>query len=1132
MKDLPESTLPIAFPVVGVGASPAGLDALTSFLRHVPADTGMAFVCVPGIAASLLAGSTAMPVVEGLQNTRVERNHVYVIPPHTLMSIDGAVLKQEPARSRKPRPINHFLRSLARGQKSLALGVVLSGGDDDGAAGLQAIRAEGGVTITAGNRGTVPSPEEIGAELTRIGRDIELTNAGRTDHAFIDFFRDERVLRELEKSLPALLRSHAANTPFRIWVPGCATGQEVYAIAMCVIEAMLQHDAPVPVQIFGTDVSERVLAIARHAVYPECGIAGISPERRSRFFVRLEDGFQIAKSIRELCVFARQNPLIDPPFSRLNLISCHNLNIDPDPDRQRQTIGIFDYALQPDGCILPGEMEKLNDFPKSFARIDQSHKLYRRNPREPGNLQVFRPGGVQAGQEFPFHVRESGRAEQAAALVLHKVAERTAERIVLVEYGPVWALVNDDFEVVTTRGDTSAYLEVGSGDFSRAILRLARPELRADLGSLLGKARRGETSAASIALHRDANGSTCATQLEVRRIAIAPGAAAHYLVVFKPGNAAPELEKAPREHSRKHPSGTMEQLRKQIVLANRRLETILTELDAANVELTAANDEIHSSNDELRRANEELQTSEEELQSSNEELNAVNHELQNRNRELARLGDDLENLLSSTTIPILMLDNDLRIKRITPAAEKSFNVRPIDMGRSVCELRLRLSAPNLHALIRRVIDTSTGDEIELQDREDRWHVLRVRPYRTADNRMEGAVLAMIDIDQLRRAQKAAEMARQFAESVIEAVQTPLLVLRGDLRVRSANHAFLAAYGLQAADVESRTLADIGGAQWRLPALHIALQRILRNETGSEYLECEQDIQKAGRRNVLIHARRIRQEGENEILVAIQDVTAQKHAEHVMIDEQERLKRSVRLTAEELQQTETALHESEDALRRSRGDLRALTASLLNAHEQERRRVSRELHDDVSQNMAKLQFDIETLEQALPAGLSEEKRRLLLIRDSAGQLSNDLRRIAYALHPSALDHLGLTVALRAYGREFSKRTRIPVKFITARVPAKVPQEISSSFYRITQEALRNVLKHSSAGSVCIRLTGGNNNLTLVIRDNGPGFEREAIRGKNGLGLISMEERARLISGTFQLETRPGHGVSITVSAPLN
>lgn len=1267
-----------SFPIVAVGASAGGLEAFTHLLKHLPADTGMGFVFVQHLSpwhssllVSILARSTTMPVTEVQQDTPVEPNHIYVIPPNALMRISGRILELAPRSDERgaPRPIDYLFLSLADDCQALAIGVLLSGADADGANGLQAIREQGGIAIAqsevsaknpempraaiaAGTVDLVLSPEEIGAELARIARHpdlplesfssepaappetgIPLTHLfqllrGATGIDFsgykpgtlrrriarrmllkrrenfaswlsslesdpaellalsedllihvTSFFRDPDAFEAFEKSiLPQILKKTpdhkgSDNTPFRVWVPGCSTGQEVYSIAICLVEALSSGPArflmQIPVQIFGTDLSEKAIATARGGIYSEREIAKLSPERQARFFVRCEGGLQIVKSIREMCVFARQNLLADPPFSRLHLISCRNVLIYLGQAMQHRIVATFHYALQSEGILWLGTSESLREFPELFTQIDKRHKFYAtKHSRDRIANQIIGRG---------IH-RDS--APPSAALVLEKELllekertpaaplERAVERLVLSEFGPAWVLVNENFEILSSMGDVGQYLQLPPGQATLSLPRLARDEIRGELTRLLNRARLSAGSetadtdrATATVLSREPQGAIAETRLQVRRITASARRAPSdpvqlaFLVIFLPAAYDPSRSRAalvdgfaaefiqePAPDAGKPGPRALERLRHELILSNQRLQAILIERDAANHELISANEEIQSSNEELQSINEELETSKEELQSSNEELNTVNDELQNRNQELVRLSDDLANLLSSTTIPILMLDNELRIRRVTPTAERLLNVRQSDVGRPIGDLRLPLSEKDLDSLIRRVIDTLAGEEVEVRDRDGKWHLLRVRPYRTGDNRIEGAVLTMIDIDQIRRARNAADAAREFAESLIDSVQTPLLVLQRDLRVRTANRAFLAAYGLRRAEVENHPLNALGESlkpsadsttpgQWDSPDLIAALARLSRGESASEDLELEQDVPVSGRRILLVNARQVQQDGEFQILLAANDITAQRSAESIMRAEQERLRKNFQSTAKELEQAESALHGSEDALQRSREELRALTGSLLNAQDEERRRVSRELHDDVSQNMAKLQFDIETLEQSLPAERDAEKKRLLLIRDNAAQLSDDLKKIAYGLHPSTLDHLGLTVALRAYGREFSKRTGIRLKFDTANVPAQLPQPVASAFYRIAQEALRNVAKHAPDAQVVIQLDGDAAGLTLTITDDGPGFDPAAVRGKGGLGLVSMEERARLVHAAFHLKTQPGLGASITISAPL-
>ncbi len=1215
-----------SFPIVAVGASAGGLEAFTGFLQHLPIDTGMAFVFVQHLAPQhtsmlplLLSRTTAMQVIEVQNDMPVNPNQVYIIPPNTLMRIEGGILKLDPRSEERgaPRPIDWFLHSLAADKKAAAIGVILSGADSDGALGLQAIRNEGGIAIVqsessakhpempraalaAGVVDLILSPEEMGDALARIGRHPSLmaresgeiavnsqaddthlsrifalvrtatgvdfrgykrgtilrrihrrmilqrnqdlgayrsvleTNRSELLALYEDllinvtgFFRDPDTFHALEKKiLPKLLRERESGAPVRVWVPGCSTGEEVYSIAMCLVESMPAASVATPIQIFGTDISERGISIARAATYPEHQVAKLSPERQARFFKRVENGYQIIKPVREMCVFARHNLLADPPFSRLDLISCRNVLIYLDSDLHSKVFATFHFALRPEGYLILGHSESLLHFPDLFSRIDGQQKLYiRKFDRAHVSQEMIRRGFAN---EPPGSLALSPAFRQARSPDIE--LEKAAERLVLSEYGPAWVIVNEDFDIIHSRGDTSPYLQLAPGRATLSVLKMARDCIRGELRKLLAKAKNEDDLVQSAVFQERDGGEIRTIRLEVRRIAGSAGRGGRFLVLFfaptNDGKAPAAQSRSTRTHSEpKADSAGVERLKQELLLTSQRMQSLIDERDSANQDLTSANEEIQSSNEELQSINEELETSKEELQSSNEELNTLNEELQNRNRELNRLGDDLTNLLSSTTIPILMLDCELRIRRMTSAAAHLFNIRPGDIGRPIGDIRMPLEIENLELPVRRVMETLNAEELELQDLEKRWHLLRIRPYRTADNRIEGAVLTLIDIDQIRRTQLEADAARDFAESVVESIQTPLLVLRGDLKIRMANPAFYKSYGLQRAEIEDRFLFEIGGGQWNLPEIRVVLEQLSSRRKAFEELEIEKEFPVSGKRYLRISAHCIQPGDENQILVALEDVTAQKRAERVLLDEQERLKRN-------LESGETALHESEAALLRGRNELRALTAKLLQTQAEERRKVSRELHDDLSQKMAKLQFDLETLEQHLPPKLEEAKKRLLSIRDGVEALSNDIRRIAYELHPSSLDHLGITVALRTFIREFAEREGIAVRFIPRKVPAKIPAEIANTLYRITQEALRNVAKHAGKTSVSIALTGSSNQLSLSIQDHGVGFSVNSAQNREGLGLISMQERARLIHADFSLDALPGRGVTITVRAPLN
>jgi two-component system CheB/CheR fusion protein len=1017
------------------------------------------------------------------------------------MRIVDSVLAIAPRSETSParQPIDYFFRSLAADRRAMGIGVMLSPADASGVTGLQAIREKGGIAIvqnensagrtTPGIADLILSPAEIGDALERIGRTtdascamparearnlpgriLEIVKAtGAVDFSFdkrdavrrrilrrmklchcgsmegyltylessssetrllaedllthaTGSFRDMDRLASLGEVFSRQLQAHPGGAPFRVWVPGCSTGQAVYSIAMCLLEAIPAGGAPVPVEIFGTDLSEGAIATARAAVYPEADVARLSPERRERFFTSFGGNFRIVQSLREMCVFSQRHIASDPLLPPLDLISCRNLIACLETPGRDEIVATFHRALRPGGCVLLGHSDSLGGFPELFQQIDRQRRLYAKRDCP------------QTGIRIVHSVERLSKAELDSAV-------RS-----IVEGGPAWVLVDGGLNIIERHGDLSAYLQPGPTREGHGLLNAVRDEIRDELTSLLRRTGAGDPRVHSSLAQEATAARGGGKQLNIRRISasLANGDAC-CLIAFsraiRPGE----------------PGG-----------------------------------------DDL------------------------NTRLWNCNRELSRRNDDLVNLIGGTPIPVLIVDRELRIKSMTPVAERLFNLPPGHAGGTIGDLSPLFAGEHVQLRIRQVIDSGTPEEIELPDREGRFHLLRVQPCRSSDDCIEGAVLTLLDIDELRQARSAAVMARGFAEAILEAAPTPLLVLDSDLKVRIANGAFLAASALQPADVQNWRIDHIDKGQWGTPEFKGAVRRLLSGETAFEEFEFPQN-HGAGKRAVLINARRVVWQGSARILIAIHDIAPQGRAEAMMAREKTRLERSARKTA-------AALHETEDALRQSRAELRALTGSLLHAQEEERRRVSRELHDDVSQDVVKLQFDIEALEQALPADRATEKRSLMAVRDDAARLSNDLRRIAHVLHPSTLDNLGLTGALSGYASDFSRRTGIPVEFTTSGVPDTIPQGIASAFYRITQEALRNIVRHSGAASF-ICLTGENSRLMLAIHDNGPGFDRQAVRGRGGLGLVSMEERARLIGASFQLDTAAGEGVTITLSASL-
>lgn len=1228
LPDAPPKAPP-SFPIVGIGASAGGLEAFSAVLSNISPKTGMGFVIIQHLApqqesllAQLLRRATEMTVIEAKDGMEVCPNRVHVIPPNVRMMVKGGVLSLEP-RVHGPglwMPIDHFFQSLASDQSTRAIGVVLSGNDSDGATGLAAIRAEGGITlvqtsasakhsgmpnaaIASGMADLVLTPQDIGRELERIAQTLIADGTGSKngepaawkriltllkhrhgvdfseyksatvsrrvnrrmvlqrkadlasyseyveespaessllfDDLLINvtgFMRDPDVFEKLEADVvPRLLSERNGYSPIRIWAPGCATGEEIYSIGMCLLDGASRLSVSIDLNLFGTDLNEKSVAFARNATYTDAQLAHLPSARRDRYFTRVNGRFQVVKRLRQMCVFARHNLGSDAPFSRMDFISCRNVLIYMGEQLQDRVVRSFHYALRNGGYLMLGHSEGLGDGAGMFGSLDKAARLYQKK-NDGGSRQVATGEAGTASASNP--------AAIMPARAISVPAEYVAGQIAASVYGPAWILVDESYRLLQSSGDTSEFLRVPAGRATLDVLQLAREEIRGEFRRVLGLAVATDDMVRSDTILKSATGGSL--RIDVRRIREVEGKGQCFLVVFLPGQKDTVAEESSTEAPHSDELLTENQrLREELRLATERLQWIVSERDAAIHDLTCANEEIRSSNEELQSINEEIETSKEEVEAANEELNTLNEELASRNLELSRLSDDLNNVLMSAAIPILMVDNDLRIRRSTAAAEDLLNIRESDEGRSIGDIRLLLSVEDVQPLIRKVIDTLTAVELEVQDRKGSWRMLRIRPYRTADNRIEGAVLVFLDIDQLRKLQLATEQARRFAESVTESVRTPLAVLDRTWSIRLANRAFLGLYGANATDVRGQSFFSFQGSLWNSQALKTALERLISEKGVLDDFEVEAPAAKIGPRFLSVSARLVQPDADAEVLVAIEDITERKISEARMLSEQAQLQQKVNRGAKELestargllretahrQRTETALQESESALHRNREELRALTARLFHAQDQERRRVSRELHDDLSQKVAKLQFDIERLQQDNSSKPMAMAKRLESLREQAGKLSDDVRRIAHQLHPSSLDHLGLPIALRSYCRDFSFREGVRVRFTAVKAPKKVAADIASSLYRIVQEALRNVAKHAGKAEATITLTGGKDELRLRIRDNGGGFDPESVRGKGGLGLVSMEERVRLLNGSFRLRSLPHRGVTIEIAVPL-
>jgi two-component system CheB/CheR fusion protein len=930
------------------------------------------------------------------------------------------------------------------------------------------------------------------------------------------FFRDPDFWDVLQTMvLPALTQDRPPERPIRIWSAGCSTGEEAYSLAITVMEYLSQHGMDTPVQVFGTDASEQSIETARTAVYPETLAAEISPDRLRRYFIKVDRGYQVSKRVRDTCIFARQNLANDPPFSHIDILSCRNVMIYFNQALQRQVMFTFHYALEPGGYMLLGMSEGLRDFGDIFSTVDRKHKIYMRTGNNlPHNFEP--PRRFLNTQPAGITVRRS-LTETESNVWPELELQRAADRIVLARFGPAGLIVDDRMNVLQSRGQTSDFLDITPGAVTWNLFRMLREGLVREVRSALQRAIHENVPATAIASLIDEQKGEQQIQIDILPIASASSRPRSFLVLFQPLAKADGPNLAERmlqpQLTVDEKDRLIAQLRQDLTSTRYHLQSLVEERDARNQELVSANEEIQSANEELQSTNEELETTKEELQSANEELQTVNDELQQRNNTLSQTSNDLTNLLNSVNIPLLMLSSDLRIRQFTPPMERLLNVRSSDVGRYISEIRLQLSIEDLKPLLIDVLETLATRELEVQDRDGRWHLMRIRPYRTAENKIDGLVILMLDIDQLRKSQQHMVDARDFAASVVESVPVPIVVLNQDSTIRTENTAFRT-LTQSSTGLNGRSLPDLLGALWGVNGLREKLNELLESQPGTT-IEFEHVSATNQRKVLLIRGRALFTDGSRVLLLTIEDITLQRTAEQVSTRHKMAL--------------ETEIAVATRKLGRTQGELRGLNAHLFKAQEEERQRVARELHDDISQRLSLLEMLLHDVR--LEDASTDNRTKIKSAQEQIESINTDVRQISHRLHPAILNDLGLSAALKALVTEFGERENMPATYVTQNLPDSWSPQTATSIYRITQEALRNVGKHAGKTHVKVVLAGEGDRLQLKVMDFGIGFDQEMDSQSPGLGMISMQERARLAGGTMNIASKLGEGTTVSVDIPV-
>lgn len=567
-----------------------------------------------------------------------------------------------------------------------------------------------------------------------------------------NFFRDPGTFDALrERVYPDMLRDRATRETIRIWVPGCSTGEEAYSHAISLLEYVTEVRADVSVQIFGTDLSTPAIQKARAGIYKESIRTDVSAERLKRYFNKVDGGYQISKSVRDICVFANQNVFNDPPFSHIDIVSCRNVLIYLSQALQKRVVPIFHYALRPGGFLMVGNTEGLvGTGADLFELAHKKWKIYRKKSVPSPVLFGIHPEHFDGRVADAETILPSAKPEQLTRLL---DPQREADRLLLSRYVPASVLISSDLEVLQTRGPVSRYLEFPSGKATLDLMKMIRPGLFFEVQTAIEAAKAGGSPIRKEHLQVESESGFRAVNLEVIPFQANPRSTQNLLVVFEAGPAdsqRPIKKSEPAQNEKQDARDKLiAQLRQELNATKEYQQSIIEALEASNEELQSANEEIQSGNEELQSTNEELQTSKEELESANEELNTVNEEMQHRNYQLAQTNNDLLNLLASVNIPILMLNSDLSIRRFTPKAEGLFGIGPTDIGRQLLRVNLKLEIPQFEAMMLNVMRDSTSRQREFQH-EGKWYRLRATPYRTSDNSIEGAVAVIYEITDVKR----------------------------------------------------------------------------------------------------------------------------------------------------------------------------------------------------------------------------------------------------------------------------------------------------------------------------------------------------------------------------------------------
>ena len=939
-----------------------------------------------------------------------------------------------------------------------------------------------------------------------------------------NFFRDADAFNYLEQEVvPKLFARREPGEQVRVWVTGCATGEEAYSLAMLLQECAGTQDFAGSIQIFATDIDEESITQAREGLYPDSISTDVSPERLRHFFNKEGQHYRVKKEIREMVLFAPHNILRDPPFSKLDLVSCRNLLIYLNRETQERVLELFHFALLPGGYLFLGASESADSLPDLFTPVDKK-------------LRVFQRSQVRHAMPYVPQMPVVGKWDVKLPLPQTPPSRQPytfsdLHQILLEEYAPPSVLVNPTYDIVHLSENAGRYLRFAGGEPSRNLLRAVHPDLRLDLRAALlaasQESRQAETRRVTISLE----GETRNIHITVRPIAQPEAVRGFLLVIFDEGDwprkAAAE---AKPEEAPEKPSSEMDamvrRLEEELQRTKDQLRGTIEQYETSTEELKASNEELQAMNEELRSATEELETSKEELQSVNEELTTVNHELKDKVDEVSRVNSDLQNLMASTDIGTIFLDRELRIKRFTPSAGQLFNIIASDVGRPLTHLTHKLAYENLSEDAAQVLKTLTRVEREVQSADGGWYIARLLPYRTMEDRIDGVVMTFVDITERNQAESNLQSSEERLRMIVESVDDyGIFTLDLEGRVNSWNPGAEKIFGFKEADIIGQPAEILFTPEDRangVPEKEMQ-EALAHGRAEDERWHVRQDGARFYASGVMT---RLRDGAKGGFVKVLRDLTDRKKIEEELHQAYTQMETRVAERTRELRK---------EVIDRSLGEekIQELLRRIVGTQELERQRISRDLHDLLGQQMTALKLSLESLLERV--GKQQELRKpLMQMQQIAQQLDSEVDFLAWELRPAMLGEIGLAAALEDFVQEWSKHFGIAADFHAAGFTGvRLSRQVETNLYRIMQEALNNIYKHAAASRVDVILERREKHAVLIIEDNGQGFDPQPHEKKTGkgLGLLSMHERASLVKGTLEIESSPGKGTTIFVRVPL-